>query len=148
MVSSRAATVADYLAELAPERRVEIAAVRDLVNDALPAGYVERMAWGMIGWEVPLEQSGPTYNGQPLVYAGLAAQKNYNALYFNCAYASEERAERFKAAWTAAGKKLDVGKGCIRFRRADDLALDLIREEIASTRPADFISRYVDSRKG
>ena len=53
------------------------------------------MAWGMISWEVPLDSSGETYNGQPLVYAALAAQKNYNALYLNCVYGSEERTERF-----------------------------------------------------
>ena len=147
MVSSRAATVADYLDDLPPERRAEIATVRDLVNDALPAGYVERMAWGMIGWEVPLELSGPTYNGQPLVYAGLAAQKNYNALYLNCAYASDDGVVRFKAAWAATGKKLDMGKSCIRFRRAADLALGLIRDEIASTIPAKFISIYETARK-
>ena len=140
MVSSNAATVEDYLEELPPERRAEIAAVRDLVNSALPAGYVERMAWGMIGWEVPLELSGPTYNGQPLVYAGLAAQKNRNSLYLNCAYASEDGIARFKAAWAATGKKLDMGKGCIRFKRAGDLALDVIRDEIASTSPDEFLS--------
>ena len=147
MVSSKAITVADYLADLPPERRAEISAVRDLVNSALPAGFVERMAWGMIGWEAPLEQSGPTYNGQPLVYAGLAAQKNGNSLYLNCTYASEEGVARFKTAWTATGKKLDMGKGCIRFKRAEDLALDVIRDEIATTTPDEFIAAYEDSRK-
>jgi len=147
MVSSRAATVAEYLDQLPPERRAEITTVRDLVNDALPAGYVERMAWGMIGWEVPLERSGPTYNGQPLVYAGLAAQTNSNSLYLNCAWASEDGGARFKAAWAATGKTLDMGKGCIRFKCAEDLVLDLIRDEIAATSPDEFISTYEAARK-
>lgn len=142
MVSSSAATVADYLAELDPARRAEIAAVRDLVNKALPAGYREGMGYGMIGWVIPLEDYPTTYNGQPLGYAGLAAQKNHNSLYLNCVYASEERAARLKQAWAAAGKKLDMGKSCIRFRRASDLALDVLRDEIASTPPADFIAIY------
>ena len=91
MASSKAATVAQYLAELPPERRAEIEKVRDLVNGALPAGYREGMGYGMIGWVIPLEDYPDTYNRQPLAYAGLAAQKNYNSLYLNCVYASKER---------------------------------------------------------
>jgi hypothetical protein len=146
MVSSKAATVVDYLAELPAERRAEIEKVRDAVNAALPAGYREGMGWGMIGWVVPLETYPDTYNKQPLAYAGLAAQKNSNSLYLNCVYASKERAERLKAAAAAAGKKLDMGKSCIRFRRADDLPLDLIREEIASASPEEFIRIYEKGR--
>ena len=67
------------------------------------------MGYGMIGWVVPLDDYPDTYNGQPLAYAGLAAQKNCNSLYFNCVYASKERTE-LRAAWAAAGKKLDMGK--------------------------------------
>lgn len=140
MVRSRASTVADYLTELPPDRRSEIEAVRDLVNDALPAGYVEGMNWGMITWEVPLELSGPTYNGQSLAYAALAAQKHANSLYLNCVYASEDRTERLKAAANAEGKKLDMGKSCIRFKRADQLPLDVIRHEVASTSPEEFVA--------
>ena len=146
MVSSKAATVADYLAELPADRRAEIEKVRDAVNAALPAGYREGMGWGMIGWVIPLADYPDTYNKQPLAYVGLAAQKNSNSLYLNCVYASKERAERLKAAAAAAGKKLDMGKSCIRFKRADDLPLDLIREEIASTPPAEFIKIYEKAR--
>ena len=142
MVSSSAATVADYLAELDSARRAEIETVRDLVNAALPAGYREGMSYGMIGWAIPLDEYPDTYNGQPLAYAALAAQKNSNSLYLNCVYTSAERTERLKQAWAAAGKKLDMGKSCIRFRRASDLALDVVRDEIASTPPADFIALY------
>ena len=142
MVSSKAATVADYLAELPDERRAEIARVRDLVNDALPAGYREGIGFGMIGWVIPLERYPDTYNKQPLLYAGLAAQKNHNSLYLNCVYASPERSQRLQAAAAAAGKPLDMGKSCIRFKRADDLPLDLIRDEIAATTPDQFIAVY------
>lgn len=140
MVSSKAATVADYLAELDPDRRAEIERVRALVNDAIAPGYDERMAWGMICWDVPLAVSGPTYNGQPLAYVALAAQKNSNSLYLNCAYSSAERTERLKSAAAAAGKKLDMGKSCLRFKRADDLPLDAISEEIASATPQQFVA--------
>ena len=148
MASSRAATVADYLAELPAERRREIEKVRDAVNAALPAGYREGMGYGMIGWVIPLEDYPDTYNRQPLAYAGLAAQKNYNSLYLNCVYASQESRERLQKAAAAAGKKLDMGKSCIRFKRADDLPLDLIRDEIASTTPQEFIAIYEEARAG
>ena len=146
MVSSSAATVADYLAELDPERRTQIETVRKVVNAALPAGYVEVMSYGMIGWVIPLADYPDTYNKQPLGYAGLAAQKNSNSLYLNCVYASTERTERLKVKWKLSGKKLDMGKSCIRFKRADDLALDLIRDEIAATTPAEFITVYEATR--
>ena len=138
MARSDAASPEDYLAEQEPERRAELARVRDLVNANIPDGYVERMAWGMISWDVPLEVSGPTYNKQPLVYAALAAQKNHNALYLNCAYATVDRTDQLKRAAAAAGKKLDMGKSCIRFKRADDLPLEAIAEEVRSTSPAEF----------
>ena len=147
MVRSGATTPEAYIAELEPGRAAEIARVRDLVNANLPGGYVERMAWGMISWEVPLEVSGPTYNGQPLVYAALAAQKNHNALYLNCAYASEQRTQKLEQSFEAAGKKLDMGKSCLRFKRADDLVLDAIAEEIASTTPAEFVAISDQARR-
>lgn len=66
MVSSTAKTVAAYLAELPPERRAVVSAVRDAVNAHLPPGYEEAMAFGMIGWSVPLSRYPDTYNQQPL----------------------------------------------------------------------------------
>lgn len=148
MASSKAATVAQYLAELPADRRADIETVRDLVNAALPDGYREGMGYGMIGWVIPLDQYPDTYNKQPLSYAGLAAQKNHNSLYLNCVYASPERTERLQKAAAAAGKKLDMGKSCIRFKRADDLPLDVIRDEIASTTPDQFIQIYEKARAG
>jgi hypothetical protein len=147
MVSSKATTVADYLAELPAERRAEIEKVRDAVNAALPPGYREGIGYGMIGWVIPLEQYPETYNKQPLAYAGLAAQKNYNSLYLNCVYASKDRTERLQQAAAAAGRKLDMGKSCIRFKRADELPLDLIGDEIASTSPDEFVRIYEEGRR-
>jgi uncharacterized protein YdhG (YjbR/CyaY superfamily) len=148
VASSKAATVEQYLAELPADRRAEIEKVRDAVNAALPAGYREGIGYGMIGWVIPLEDYPDTYNRQPLAYAGLAAQKNYNSLYLNCVYASPERTERLKAAFAEAGKKLDMGKSCIRFKRADDLPLAVICREIASTSPKEFIRIYEEARAG
>ena len=147
MVSSKAQTVAAYLDELAPERRREIEQVRDAISAAMPAGYREGIGYGMIGWVVPLDDYPGTYNGQPLAYAGLAAQKNYNSLYLTCAYTSAERTQRLNDEAAAAGKKLDMGKSCIRFKKADDLPLDAIAREIASTTPSEFIAIYEEARQ-
>ena len=147
MARSNAATPDDYIAELEPARAEELRQVRDLVNAHLPDGYVERMAWGMISWEVPIEISGPTYNGQPLVYAALAAQKNHSALYLNCAYTSPDGSERLRQAFAAAGKKFDMGKSCLRFERADDLVAKAIAREIASTGPTEFVAITAAQRK-
>jgi hypothetical protein len=146
MVSSMAPTPEAYLAELPPERAAFVSRLRNLVNDNLPAGYVERMSWGMISWEVPLERYPDTYNGQPLVYAALAAQKNHTALYLNCVYASEARTERLKAAWAAAGRKLDMGKSCLRFKRPGDVAEQVLAETVRSIPVERFIAEYEAGR--
>ena len=146
MVSSKAATPDDYLSELPPERRALVSRVRDLVNANLPDGYVERMSWGMIGWEVPLERYPETYNGQALVYAALAAQKNHTALYLNCVYASQERTERLKQQWVDAGKKLDMGKSCLRFKREDQLAETALADAIRAVPVETFIAEYEAGR--
>jgi uncharacterized protein YdhG (YjbR/CyaY superfamily) len=146
MVSSKAATPEAYLAELPPERREIVSRVRDLVNANIPQGYAERMNWGMIAWELPLERYPATYNGQPLAYAGLAAQKNHFALYLNCIYASEERTQRLKEAFASAGKKLDMGKSCVRFKKAEDLAEDALAEAIRAVPPDQLIAEYERAR--
>lgn len=147
MVSSKATTVADYLAELPPERAAVVAHVRDLVNRAMPAGYREGIGYGMIGWVVPLDVYPDTYNGMPLTYVGLAAQKNHYSLYLNCAYTSSERTERLKAAFEAAGKTLEMGKSCIRFKRIDQLAENVLAAEIAATAPTKFIAISQEARR-
>ena len=81
---------------------------------------------------MPLAEYPDTYNRQPLWYAGLAPQKHYLSLYLMCAYGSLDHLRRLREGFAAAGKKLDMGKSCIRFRTADDLALDVIGELIAS----------------
>lgn len=146
MARSSAATPEDYLAELSPERRAEMSAVRDLVNAAIAHGYVERMAWGMINWEVPLEVSGPTYNHQPLSYVALAAQKNYFALYLNGLEAGDPREAQLRAAFDRAGKKCDMGKSCLRFRAASELPAAAIAEVIASTSVEQYVARYREAR--
>ena len=146
MAGSKAPTPEAYLDELPPERAELVSSLRDLINANLPDGYVERMNWGMISWEVPIERHRDTYNGQPLVYAGLAAQKNHTALYLNCVYASEERSERMRSAWAATGRKLDMGKSCLRFKRPGDVAEGVLAEAIRSVPVERFIAEYEAGR--
>ena len=148
MVSSRAATVEEYLEELPEERRAVVSRVLEVVRRNLPAGYEEAMSYGMIGWGVPLARYPDTYNRQPLAYAALAAQKNHYALYLMGAYAEPAQQERLEAAFREAGKKMDMGKSCLRFRSADDLPLEAVGEVIASTPPARFIELYEAARRG
>ena len=146
---SDATTVEEYLAALPDDRREAIDAVRAVILDRLPEGYQETVNWGMITYEVPLEIFPNTYNKQPLMFAALASQKNHMAVYLTGIYMSDEAREEFEAAYRATGKRLDVGKSCVRFRKLDDLPLELIGDTVASLSLEDFISRVeeVDSTR-
>lgn len=148
MASSGAKTVEQYLASLSADRREEIAAVRDVVNRHLPAGFVEGMQYGMLGWAVPLSRYPDTYNGQPLAIAGLASQKNYNSLYLMGVYGLPSVRKEFEAAYKKSGKKLDMGKSCLRFKRAEDLPLDVVGRAIAAVSVEDFIAAAEAARGG
>ena len=147
MASTTAQTVEAYLDELPPDRRAVISTLRDTIRKKLPKGYRETMNWGMITYELPLERYPDTYNGQPLMYAALAAQKNHYAVYLTGLYQDPEDEKRFRAEFARAGKKLDMGKSCVRFKKLEDLPLDVIGRTIASTPPEKFIKRYEASRK-
>jgi hypothetical protein len=147
MVMSKAKTVAGYLRELDPERRKVISAVRKVVNASMPAGYREAITFGMIAWHVPLSDFPDTYNGQPLCYAGLSAQKHYNALYLMRVYGDPAQAAALKEGFRKLGKKLDMGKSCVRFKTIDDLPLDVIAEIIKSTPPS-MMMKFHDAAHG
>jgi hypothetical protein len=147
MARSRAATVAEYLESLPADRRAVVAAVREVVLKNLPEGYQETMNWGMISYEIPLERYPHTYNKQPLSYAALAAQKNYFVLHLMCLYASPTLQAWFREEFRKAGKKLDMGKACVRFRKLDDLPLDVIGQAVARVPPEKLIASYEASRK-
>jgi hypothetical protein len=147
-MQSHAATVEEYLAELPDDRRTSISAVRDVINANLPDGYQESMAFGMIGWGIPLEDYPDTYNGQPLGIAALASQKNHMAVYLMGLYASESEEAWFREEYAKRGMRLDMGKSCVRFRRLDQVPLDVIGETIARIPPARLIERYEAARAG
>ena len=149
MVTSAAVTPDEYVASLPGDRAAAVQAVRDVINANLPAGYREGMAFGMIGWYVPLERYADTYNGQPLGLVALASQKNHLSLYLNNVYGDPGTEAWFRERWARTGKKLDMGKSCIRFKRLEDLPpLDEIGKIIARTPPDEFIRRYEATRAG
>ena len=145
---SDATLVEEYLDELPDDRRELVSAVRDVINENLPDGYVESMAFGMIGWAIPLEDYPETYNGQPLAIAGLASQKQWVALYLMGVYGDEELETWFRKQYADRGLKLDMGKSCVRFRRLDDVALDVIGAAIARVPVDKFIEHVEAARTG
>ncbi len=151
MVSSKETTPAAYLAGLPPERRAVIAAVRKVVRQHLPDGYVETMNWGMLSYEIPLSRYSVTYSKQPLSYIGLAAQKNNFALYLMSVHGDKRLHDKLVASYDAAGRKLDMGKCCLRFKRIEELPLDIIGEIVAATPVETMIAFYESTprkRKG
>jgi uncharacterized protein YdhG (YjbR/CyaY superfamily) len=138
---SEATTVEEYLAELSPERRAIVEAVRATILENLPAGYEEALNWGMITYQAPLSIYPETYNGKPLMYVALASQKNYLSLYLTGVYIDAEARHAFEAAYQATGKRMDIGKSCVRFRKLDDLPLDLIGQSIAAMEMDEFVAR-------
>lgn len=146
MVTSRAKTVAAYLNEIPEERRAALDTVRKTILDHLPPGYEETMNWGMICYQVPLETYPDTYNGKPLMYAALANQKNHMSLYLTGVYISEDNRDDFTRAYQETGKRMDMGKSCVRFRQLEDLPLDLVGETIESLPVEDFIHAFQSAR--
>jgi hypothetical protein len=151
VMQSSAKTPTEYLASLPPERRRELAAVRSVIKEHLPKGFVETMQYGMITYVVPLKVYPAGYLGKkdvPVPYASLAAQKGHLALYLMCVYGNPKLERWFKSAWEKSGKKLDMGKSCVRFKSADALALEVIAEAIERTPVKDFVELYEATRRG
>jgi hypothetical protein len=146
-MQSKATTVEQYLAELPKDRREAIQAVREVILRNLPKGYEEGMQYGMIGYYVPHSLYPPGYHcdpKQPLPYAHLASQKNYMSIYLMCVYAGGEQQAWFREEWQKTGKKLDMGKSCVRFRKLEDLPLPLIGKAIKRASVKKFITFYED----
>jgi hypothetical protein len=117
--------------------------VRAAIRRALPEGYEEAVTGTLITYQVPLATYPDTYNKQPLWLAALGAPKTTLTLHLMPVYASDVLLERLQDGFRAAGKRLDMGKACIHFRRADDLALDCI-SEIVNAMP---VAKWVESAR-
>jgi hypothetical protein len=132
-MQSKVTTVEEYLTGLSDDRRKALEAVRQVLLENLDQDYEEGIQYGMIGYYVPHRVFPSGYHcdpKQPLPFAGLASQKNYMSLYMMCVYGDTPHSDWFRNAWAKTGKKLYMGKACIRFKKAEDLALDVIAEAI------------------
>jgi hypothetical protein len=147
MAISKAGSVREYLDALPPERKKVLSQVRSLVREHMPKGYRETINWGAICYEIPLSRYTNTYNRQPLSYVGIASQKNYYAIYLMGAAMYPDQLAALKTGFKQAGKKLDMGKACLRFKKLEDLPLETIARVIASITPDQYIARYEALRK-
>ena len=146
-MQSNATTVEEYLASLPEDRRAAVSAVRDVIDENLPEGYVEQMDWGMISWVVPLSIEPDTYNGKPLCYASLASQKNHLAVYLMGLYTDGPELEWFRQQYAERGMQLDMGKSCVRFKGLEEVPLDVLGEVIAMIPVDEFVARARTSRR-
>jgi hypothetical protein len=139
-MQSKASTIEAYLDSLPEDRRAAINAVRDVILKNLDTSYEEGIQYGVIGYYVPHRIYPKGYRcdpKHPLPFAALASQKNYMSLYLMSVYcgcvgdnAGNRHAQWFREAWARTGKKLDMGKACIRFKKVEDLPLEVIGEAI------------------
>lgn len=149
-MTSKAKNVAEYLASLPPDRRAAIEAVRRVIRSNLDKGFEEGIQYGMIGYYVPHSIYPDGYHcdpRQPLPFVGLASQKNHLSLYMMCIYADKEHEQWFRAEWAKSGKKLDMGKSCIRFKQIEDVPLETIGKAIARVSLKDHIAFYESAIK-
>ncbi len=145
-MKSGATTVSEYLEELTPERREAVSVVRDVILANLPDGYEEMMDFGMIAYSVPLDKYPNTYNGHPLSYAAIASEKNYVSVHLMNIYSDAETERWFVDSYKSTGKRLDMGKSCVRFRKLENLPLELIGEAVARTPVDEWIRIYEAAR--
>lgn len=150
-MKSKALTVDEYLASLPQDRRQAVSTVRKVILDNLDSGYSEGIQYGMLGYAVPHSIYPKGYHvdpRQPLAFAALASQKTHLSLYLMSLYggpAADADLAWFVAAWKKSGKKLDMGKACIRFKRVEDVPLEVIGEAIRRVPAQKYIERVEEA---
>ena len=144
-MSPKPSTVAEYLASLPEDRRAALQAIRKVVAKNIDKRFEEGIQYGMLGWYLPHSQYPAGYHcdpKQPLPFASIASQKNHIGLYLFCIYASPEEQERFRAEWIASGKKLDMGKSCVRVKKLEDVPLDVLARMLKRVTAKKFVTAY------
>lgn len=138
-------SVEDYLARLPEDRRETVAKVRQVLLENLNQGFEEGMQYGMIGYYVPHSLFPAGYHvkpSDPLPFAHIGSQKNHIAVYLMHLYGDPTREKTFREQWAKTGKKLDMGKSCIRFKRLEDLALDVLASAVRDISVEEYVARY------
>ena len=144
-MQSEATTVDAYLDELPADRQAPMRTLRDLIVASLPPGFEEGMGYGMIGYWVPhsLYPAGYHVNPKlPLPFVNLASQKQHISLYHMALYANTPLCDWFVAEYAKTGYRLDMGKGCIRFKRPDQIPYPLIGRLLKRVTPGQYIRMY------
>ncbi len=138
-------TVEAYLQELAPLRRKVLEAVRKVILEHLDGDCEESLYFGVISYAVPHRIYPKGYHGNPklpLPYAALEAQKSHYALYLLAVAGDPELEAWLRREWASSGRKLDLTQGCIRFKKLEDLPLELIGQLLERAPVAGYIARY------
>lgn len=142
----KADSVEDYISKIPEERQEIFKKIFDTITDNLPEGFQKGVSYGMVGWDVPLETYPAGYHctpGSPLPFMGLASQKNFIAFYHMGMYAKPELLDWFVAEFPKHSKrKLDMGKSCVRFKKMDDIPLELLAEVSKKMTVVDWINIY------
>jgi uncharacterized protein YdhG (YjbR/CyaY superfamily) len=145
-MQSTAKTVEEYLNELPEERKVHFSKLRKSILNTIPKGFEEQMSYGMLGYVVPhtIYPSGYHCNTKlPLPFINIGSQKNFFALHHLGIYANPELLEWFTTEYPKhSTQKLDMGKGCIRFKKLDQIPYDLIAELAGKMSVEDWINCY------
>lgn len=144
-MQSKAKTVAAYLKEIPEDRREAVQAVRKVILANLDKGFEEGMSYGGICYCVPHSIYPAGYHCDPkqaLPYAGIGSQKNHIGIYLFCLYNDVGDLATFQREWRATGKKLDMGKACIRFRKIEDVPLEVVGRAIKRATLKGFLAHY------
>jgi uncharacterized protein YdhG (YjbR/CyaY superfamily) len=145
-MQSKSTTVTAYMQEVPEERRKIIEALRKVIKQNLPKGFEEQMNYGMIGYVVPHTLYPGGYHckpSDPLPFMNIASQKNFIAIYHMGIYADPSLLKWFTEAYAQRVKgKLDMGKSCIRFKKPDQIPVDLIGELASKISPQEWITLY------
>ncbi|MCO6435704.1 MAG: DUF1801 domain-containing protein [Phycisphaerae bacterium] len=142
---AKPATVTEYLGTLPEDRREDLEKIRAVILKNLPRGYEEGFQYGMIGYYVPHSVYPPGYHcdpRQPLPFASLSARKGYISLGLMSTYMDPKLDAWFRQAWAKSGKKLDMGKACVRIKKVDDAPLDVIGEAVRRVPAEAYIEKY------
>lgn len=144
-MQSKAKTPKEYIDSLPEDRKKAVSTIRKAIIKNLPKGFTEEMSYGMLGYVVPhsIYPNGYHCNPKlPLPFINLASQKNYISLYHMGLYEGE-LLDWFKKEWEkVSGKKLDMGKCCIRFKKPEDISLNLIGKLCSKITPKKWIAIY------
>ncbi|HEY4330227.1 MAG TPA: DUF1801 domain-containing protein [Phycisphaerae bacterium] len=139
-IKSSVTAVEEFIAALPEDRRHAVSAVRTAILKTIPPGYEEMILMGGISYAIPLSRFPKTYNGYPLTIACITSTKSHMAVHLMGIYGSAKLRDWFVAEYKKSGKKFDAGKACVRFKKLEDLPVDLIAQTAGRVSVEQFIA--------